>query len=290
MHANDAARCVLCGGATIELCRFPDTSRSAARCASCGHRQLLPQPDEATLESLYGHEEYFSEHLASLHGDLGAGYDPDSPIARLYRRHLDRIAALVAPPARLLDVGSARGVFAHLAKRRGYDATVTDRNPYGVAYAVRHFGLSGVAGRFEDVGFGGQFDVITSFDVIEHVPDPAAFLSRAASLLAPNGIAVIGTPDASSPLLRVAEFAARATRGRWCYPLWRVYGNGYEHLHLFTRASLANLARRAGLVPEASYGYSIPARNMRDMPPAYSAAIRMTAFMPYETVLIARKK
>lgn len=242
------------------------------------------------LESLYGREEYFSEHLASLHGDLGAGYDADSPIARLYRRHLDRIAAAVAPPARLLEIGCARGVFAHLAKGRGYDVTVTDRNPHGVAYAIRHFGLSGTAGRFEDVDLAGPFTIVASFDVIEHVPDPAAFLSRVASLLAPGGIAVIGTPDAASPLLRAAEFAARATRGRWHYPLWRIYGDGYEHLHLFTRAGLATLARRAGLIPEASYGYSIPAKNMRDMPPAYSAVIRMTSFMPYETVLIARKK
>ena len=273
-----------------EICKFPETSTAAARCASCGHRQLLPQPDEAELEALYGREEYFSEHLVSLHGDLGAGYDADSPIARLYRRHLDRIAAVVAPPARLLDVGSARGVFAHLAKERGYDAAVTDRNPHGVAYAVRHFGLSGVVGRFEDVDLDGPFGIVTAFDVIEHVPDPVAFLSRAASLLAPGGIAVIGTPDADSPLLRATELAARVTRGRWRYPLWRVYGNGHEHLHLLTRGSLAGLARRAGLVPEASYGYSIPAQNMRDMPPAYSAVIRMTAFMPYETVLIARKK
>lgn len=274
----------------IAVCRFPDTEKTAMRCASCGHRQLFPQPDDAALGALYGREEYFSVDLAPLHDDLRAGYDADAPIVRLYRRHLDRIAAAVAPPARLLEVGCARGVFAHLASTRGYDVTVTDRNPHGVAYAVRHFGVSGVAGRFEDVDVGGPFEVVASFDVIEHMPDPAAFLAKAASLLAPGGIAVIGTPDAGSPMLRAAEFMARATGGRWRHPLWRVYGDGREHLHLFSRAGLANLMRRAGLVPAAAYGYSIPVRNMRATSPAYAAMLRLAAAIPYEIVMIARKK
>jgi SAM-dependent methyltransferase len=290
MHVNDPARCALCGGVLTEICRFPDTARSPMRCGSCGHRQLLPQPDEAALEALYGREEYFSGDLAPLHDDLRAGYGTDTPIARLYRRHLDRIAEAFAPPARLLEVGSARGVFADLARARGYRVMVTDRNSHAVAYAARHFGVPGVVGRFSDVDVGGPYDVITSFDVIEHVPDPVAFLTKIAALLAPGGITAVGTPDAASPLLRAAEFAARFSGGRWRFPLWRVYGDGREHLHLFSRSGLARLAVRAGLVPESAYGYSIPARNMRSMPSAYAALVRASAFVPYETVLIARKK
>src|SRR5688572_33109561 len=107
MQVNDDWRCALCKGTMIEVCRFPDTERAAMRCASCGHRQLLPQPDDAALEALYGREEYFSGDLAALHDDLRAGYDIDAPIVRLYQRHLDRIVAAAAPPARMLEVGSA---------------------------------------------------------------------------------------------------------------------------------------------------------------------------------------
>lgn len=290
MHVNQGVSCAMCGGAMGTICRFPDTATSVMRCRGCGHRQLLPRPDESALGALYGREEYFSEDLAALHGDLCVGYDVDSPILRLYRRHLKRLEAAVAPPATLLEVGCARGVFAHLAFLRGYDVTVTDRNPHGVAYASRHFGLRGITGPFVETDMGGPYDVIVSFDVIEHVVDPNDFLAKVSSLLAPEGIAVIGTPDSGSLLLRIAELAARATFGRWRFPLWRVYGDGREHLHLFSRATLADAARRAGLVPESAYGYAIPARNMRKMRWPYAAAMRIAAALPYETVLIARKK
>lgn len=273
-----------------ETCVFPDSGRAVLRCAGCGHLMLQPQPSDEQLAALYGGRSYFSGPLAALHDDLAAGFDVGTPIARLYARHLDRIAAVTPPRARMLEVGSGRGAFGHLAAARGYDVTVTDRNPHGVEYAIRHFGLRGVTGEFESVELDGPFDVVAAFDVIEHVRDPRAFIERVSALLTPGGIAAIGTPNAHSPLIRVATLMARVTAGRWHYPLWRLFGDGAEHLHLLSETGLERMARRAGLEAIGAYGYAIPPGNLRASLPGYAFAARIAALYPYETVLIARKK
>jgi len=271
------------------LCAFPDTGRTVLRCG-CGHRTLAPFPDERELAARYGREAYYAEDLAALHDDLRVGYDPASPIIASYRQRLAAIADLAPPPARLLEVGCARGVFLDLAAKAGYAASGIEMNPHGAAYAREKFGLDVATGAFgPGMTAPGAFGAVASYDTIEHVADPRGFMSAVAGALAPGGVAAIGTPDASSPLLAAAEFAAVATGGRWRYPLWRVYGDGVEHLHLFTRGGLARLARETGLEPVSFHGYSIPVRNMRDLSPPYALALRLASALPYEFTMLARK-
>lgn len=287
--AMESPSCAICRTAMAPVCRFPDTDRSVFACAACGHRTLAPFPDKRELGERYGRAAYYAEDLAALHDELREGYDLEAPIVRLYRRHLSAVQEAAPAPARLLEVGCARGVFLDLAAKAGYDASGIEMNPHGAAYARERFGLDVAAGEFGRATVPSGLGVVAAYDVIEHVADPRAFLATVVGALAPGGVAAIGTPDAGSPLVRAAELAARATGGRWRYPLWRVYGNGVEHLHLFTRRGLSRLAREAGLEPFAAYGYGIPVRNMRDLSRPYAAALRATAAFPYEFVLLARK-
>jgi SAM-dependent methyltransferase len=77
------------------------------------------------------------------------------------------------------------------------------------------------------------FDIVTAFDVIEHVPDPVAFLGDVAALVEPGGMFFASTPDAGS-------LPARAFGRRWhfYYPY---------HLSYFTPRSLARAAEPQGL-------------------------------------------
>lgn len=49
--------------------------------------------------------------------------------------------------------------------------------------------------------YGGNIDLVTSFDVIEHVEDPIQFIKEIYDLLSPNGVAYIGTPT-DAPVMR----------------------------------------------------------------------------------------
>ena len=83
-----------------------------------------------------------------------------------------------------------------------------------------------------------SFDLITLWDVVEHVPDPGALLARARELLRPDGLLVLETQDVSSQFARVL--------GR----RWHHYKHD-EHLYHFTPATITTLLQGAGLRVDA---------------------------------------
>jgi len=281
--------CPVCGDVFREVCRFSKGCTVIA-CQGCGLRRLWPLPTDKELRSFYSRQEYYTADLAELHDDLVVGYDPKSPIVRLYRRHLEAIVTAVSPPARLLEIGCARGVFLDLARQAGYRPSGVEINPYAAAYAREHFGMEVAATDIRDLTCAEPFDIVVAFDVIEHVADPADFLKCAAGLLRQGGLAVLGTPDSGSFLYRLAERLARWTGGRLTYPLYRLFGRGVEHLSIFDRNNLGRLSAKAGLEPVISYGYAIPLANMTDLRGIYRPGLWLLGRWPYEFVLIARKR
>jgi 2-polyprenyl-3-methyl-5-hydroxy-6-metoxy-1,4-benzoquinol methylase len=77
------------------------------------------------------------------------------------------------------------------------------------------------------------------WDVLEHTVDPGAFLLRARSLLAPDGVLIVFTIDAASLFNVVADFAWKLTRRRFTGPLELLYDK--RHNHYFTARTLAAL-------------------------------------------------
>ena len=96
-----------------------------------------------------------------------------------------------------------------------------------------------IAGDFLKVPLEPGFDVITMFDVIEHVRDPLAWLVRARELLAPGGLLVIETGDVASAWARLL--------GRHWYFL-----DPPQHLWYFTGDGLEALLARAGFRARAA--------------------------------------
>jgi 2-polyprenyl-3-methyl-5-hydroxy-6-metoxy-1,4-benzoquinol methylase len=128
------------------------------------------------------------------------------PIFRESRRtfHLMRyrFAAARARGARVLDCASGTGYGAHILAREGGALSVIGADVSGQAadYARRYFGAPGVvfvvreAARLNDLA--GPFDLVTSFETIEHVPDDLAMLEAVTKVLAPLGTFIVSTPNA----------------------------------------------------------------------------------------------
>jgi SAM-dependent methyltransferase len=166
------------------------------QCEACGLGYSDPQP-RGTVE-----QRYLNEHDLARH--IGA-HEPR-------KRALNERRLAQLPPAsggkRLLDVGCGDGLFAAMAVERGWEAHGVEFNP-PAARVARDRGINVIEGRLEDADLGeALFDLVTSWDVIEHVPEPTSFIDRLAAAVAPGGVLVVTT-------LNRGALVARVFRGRW---------------------------------------------------------------------------
>jgi SAM-dependent methyltransferase len=128
--------------------------------------------------------------------------------------------------ATVLDVGCSAGYFVDAAVRRGFDATGVEPSSWLCARARERVGEARIVeGTFEKVAFDrAPFDVVTMWDVLEHVPDPISFLARARAVLRPGGLLLLNVPARDT-------WMATLLGSKW--PLLLP-----EHLFYFSRRSL----------------------------------------------------
>ncbi|MFL6743635.1 MAG: bifunctional 2-polyprenyl-6-hydroxyphenol methylase/3-demethylubiquinol 3-O-methyltransferase UbiG [Sphingomicrobium sp.] len=119
-----------------------------------------------------------------------------------------------------LDVGCGAGLLTEPLARLGATVTAIDATPEVIDVARAHAAAMGleIDYRVGDVQeLEGQFDLITSLEVIEHVADPGAFLKALARRLAPDGLLILSTPNATGwsklMMITLAEGLGRIPKG-----------------------------------------------------------------------------
>jgi SAM-dependent methyltransferase len=147
--------------------------------------------------------------------------------AQLMRRY-------VSPPGKLLDVGCATGVFTREAQRLGWQATGLEASGWAVARArALAPEVTWVNTPLEQAEFPAlSFDVITLWDVLEHVASPTATLRRLHGWLKPNGYFFLNLPNSGS-------WIARLMGPRWVLLL-------REHVWYFAPATMRQLLEKTG--------------------------------------------
>jgi SAM-dependent methyltransferase len=202
-----------------------------ARCKECGHGYVWPVPDADFLDGIYRNLAYYQGSEGSIGFRDYASLEPARK--RMFTRHLMKIEAEVGP-GRILDVGCATGDFLKVARDRGWQVLGAD--PSVAREQVEADGIALVGTTVHDAKVeSGSLDAVTFWDVLEHVTDPVADLTRAGTLLRPGGVLALTVPDS-------ANLVARASGRRWFG-----YKTAGEHLQFFTAASLSMALRRAGL-------------------------------------------
>ena len=119
-----------------------------------------------------------------------------------------------------LDVGCGAGLLAEPLARLDARVTGLDASAELIAAARDHAVGQGLEIDYRAAELDtleGQFDLVTCMEVIEHVADPAAFVTALARRLAPGGLLILSTPNATawSRLLTItiAEGLGRVPRG-----------------------------------------------------------------------------
>lgn len=122
---------------------------------------------------------------------------------------------------RAIDVGCGAGLLAEPLARLGATMTGVDAAAENIATARAHAEAGGLAIDYHAGDIAalalGQFDLVTSMEVIEHVADKPAFVQALAASLAPEGLMILSTPNRTTRsrlfLVEAAERLGRIPRG-----------------------------------------------------------------------------
>ncbi len=151
-----------------------------------------------------------------------------------FEHHLEPLERLTGEPdgRPLLDVGAYTGVFVEIAAQHGWDAWGVEPSSWAVERAQSR-GLHMVQGTLETANLpNGHFDVVTMWDVIEHLTNPRRALLEARRLLTPDGLLVVHTIDIESPFARLM-----GPRWPWLMEM---------HIYYFSRHTLRAMLKACG--------------------------------------------
>src|SRR5262245_55759586 len=227
--------CLLCGSKERAVVHEKPPFR-IVRCGRCSLVYTLPRLAPAAIEAMY-QTDYWKSDAAK---DFGyTDYLADEPLyVKTFTMRGRWIARHRPPPGRALDVGCAAGFALTALQRLGYDVQGVEISREMVEVARRRLGAERVHhgtldGLAASGALRGPFDLITLFDVVEHVEDPIALLAAAKRLLAPGGIVVLETQNVRSAFARLLGV-------RWTHYKFQ------EHLYHFDPATVRTLLAKAG--------------------------------------------
>lgn len=224
--------CNYCGGRNHSPL-FDRFYPNIVQCESCGLIFNAVMPTEEELETIYN-EEYFRSKDSLKYGYTDYLADRAN-IVKTSRERLAQIEQLKRPGS-LLDIGCAFGFFMEVARDRGWTVSGVEISRFAADYAAEELGLDVVHRSAEDGEYARRsYDVITMWDLVEHLRDPAGTLKKLAGALKEDGLLVLSTPD-------VGSLPARLTREKWLG--WQLQN---EHLFYFSAATLERMLNAAGL-------------------------------------------
>ncbi|MDP2209410.1 MAG: class I SAM-dependent methyltransferase [Bacteroidota bacterium] len=189
-------------------------------CHTCGVSQTLPLPDLTELIQYYPHIYYPTGSTSEMY----------------YKNHIERFQVdklkkiqTYSQTGRLLDIGCGVGHFIRTALNQGYVAEGVEFSEAAAAVGREQWNLKIVSGDFLSNEFKPEsFDIITLWQVLEHVRQPREVLLKIHNLLKPNGLLVIAVPN-------FASIQAKLFRNRW-YHL-----DVPRHLFHYSPESLTNI-------------------------------------------------
>lgn len=232
----EVPRCQLCGSEDRTL-KFQDGPFRVLTCRGCGLVYVTPRLQGEALLAVYDEGYWKSANPKQR------GYADYAREAALYLKTFGKRMALVAKhlpaKARILDVGCAAGYFLRVCQGRGHDVHGVEMSAAIAVEAVRALGAERVhIGTLAEAVQVKQhaphsFDLVTLWDVIEHVPDPQALLRTIHGLIRPGGKLLLETQNVAS---RWARLLGRR---------WHHYKHD-EHLYHFDPSTIRRLLGDCG--------------------------------------------
>ena len=221
---NNLICCPACRSSKIKnkwLAHRINEEKSIIWCAACGFGWQHPLPTLKETQAYYENSTPYNIH--------GANEKEQAAFIRLCR-----IEALMPGKGRLLDIGSGLGYFLKVAQNCGWDVTGLEPQRSAALFCRQQLGINVHIGTIKNHNLLAEsYDVVTLWDVWEHVHDPLNFLHSCISLLSPGGLLVVAIPNASG-------LPALIFKGDWRYVM-------KTHLNYFSLPYITRTFSNQGL-------------------------------------------
>jgi SAM-dependent methyltransferase len=237
---------------TLRTCLLCETDRvspldanvNVCQCESCGYVFDNPRPTVEALTAFYSQPSKYDSWISE-----------EQARTSLWNRRLRQLLR-VRTGGSLMDVGAGIGQFLYLARPHFKEVAGIEISTSAIDIARTKYGLNLIRGEIQTIDFGvKQFDNITIFHVLEHVPNPKLVVERCAQLLKKGGTLVIAVPNE----LQSFRMKAKKFLGRMGVRKFRQISKsglpkivldgslGEIHLSHFTPGVLRGLVERSGL-------------------------------------------
>jgi SAM-dependent methyltransferase len=215
-------KCPLCDSGALSMTPVqPQPPFGLTQCNDCGLIFLSPRPPVDQMKAFYD----------SIYDDESKDVKSQRQMTRA-QRHIRRLSRYISPPGRVLEVGAGDGYFLNAAREAGWQVDGMDLAQPRVERAKKWFNISLhncdlLSAPFEP----GTFNVMSMFQLIEHVHDPRAIFMKAHQLLKPGGILMLSTPNV------LAYSRKKRDVNSWVIP---------RHLFFFSPKTLVRCAEICG--------------------------------------------
>ena len=213
-------------------------------CKQCNTLVLKEWGDENVFsvqqddQDFYGKQYWFEHQEADLgFGNILTRARSDLPERVLHWLHT--FLKYKTPPGATLELGCSHGGFVAVLQWAGFQANGLEMSPWVVEFAHQTFQVPMLLGELEKQDLpAASLDVIVLMDVLEHLPNPSATMSRCLELLKPDGILLIQTPHYQEGMIYQELLADQE-------PFLQMLQSP-EHVYLFSQSSVTELFQRLG--------------------------------------------
>ncbi len=196
----EKVKCNYCGSGSSELVGvFGDIAFDKpgefpfVRCQECGLVYLQERPTSDEINFYYPSE--YQPYRTAIQDERS------SWMRRARQRNIDKYSRPVEQtspnkPGKVLDVGCSTGIFLDAMRQLGWETEGVEISSAAVQYARRRFGLDVFQGQLFEARFApDNFDVVTLWNVFEHLFEPFETLKEVHHILKKNGILILVFPN-----------------------------------------------------------------------------------------------
>jgi 2-polyprenyl-3-methyl-5-hydroxy-6-metoxy-1,4-benzoquinol methylase len=221
---------------SIEDCMQRAKHRRHVKCSNCHLIYVNPIEKENKINADYAERKKDAEIYARVGASIAQG-------SRLYATKSQvKLLKKYKNGGNLLDIGCAEGFFLFNASKAGYATKGIELSEDAATYAREEFGIDVETRSLEELHFSQDyFDVVTLWQVLEHLPHPVRTLKEVYRILKPGGLVVVSTPN-------IEGIPAKILGGRW----WNIKR---EHINQFTTKTLMAILESGGFKNVSSSSY-----------------------------------